>query len=87
MALRIVSDDLFSYLMEHVSGSRFETFAKQVFAIHFGEIFVPLGGIHDGWGRRGPLQLRPRGKGEAFDVCAVFGDKRKRREDQDHGHN
>lgn len=48
MALRIVSDDLFSYLMEHVSGSRFETFAKQVFAIHFGEIFVPLGGIHDG---------------------------------------
>lgn len=48
MALRIVPDDLFSYLMGHVSGTHFETFAKQVFAIHFGENFVPLGGIHDG---------------------------------------
>ena len=48
MALRIVSDDLFSYLMGRVSGARFETFAKQIFAIHFNENFVPLGGIHDG---------------------------------------
>lgn len=48
MALRIVLDPLFSYLMDRVSGTHFETFAKQVFAIHFGESFVPLGGIHDG---------------------------------------
>ena len=48
MALRLVPDDLLLYLMDRVSGSRFEAFAKLVFAIHFGEEFAPLGGIHDG---------------------------------------
>ena len=48
MALKIVTDDLFSYLMDRVSGARFEAFSKQVFATHFGEEFAPLGGIHDG---------------------------------------
>lgn len=48
MALRLVPDDLLLYLMDRVSGSSFEAFAKLVFAIHFGEEFSPLGGIHDG---------------------------------------
>lgn len=48
MATRIVPDDLFSYLMNRVSGTRFELFAKQLFAIVFKENFIPLGGIHDG---------------------------------------
>jgi len=34
--------------MDRVSGARFESFAKQVFEVHFGETFTPLGGIHDG---------------------------------------
>lgn len=41
-------DELFSYLMDRVTGARFETFAKRVFGAHFGENFAPLGGIHDG---------------------------------------
>lgn len=48
MATKIVPDDLFSYLMNRVSGTRFELFAKQIFAIVFRESFIPLGGIHDG---------------------------------------
>ncbi|MFJ2360096.1 hypothetical protein [Pseudomonas fluorescens] len=48
MAIKIVPDDLFSYLMNRVTGARFESFAKQIFSIVFGESFIPLGGIHDG---------------------------------------
>lgn len=48
MSIHIVSDDLYSYLMEKVSGVRFESFAKQLFAYVFAESFIPMGGIHDG---------------------------------------
>lgn len=48
MPIRIVPDDLFSYLMGRVSGVRFEIFAKQLFGLVFKETFIPMGGIHDG---------------------------------------
>lgn len=46
--IHTIADDLFAYLMRGVSGARFESFAKLLFAQVFGEKFVPLGGIHDG---------------------------------------
>lgn len=48
MAIRIVPDDLFSYLIGRVSGVKFEIFAKQLFGLVFNETFIPMGGIHDG---------------------------------------
>lgn len=48
MAIRVVQEDLFAYLLNRVTGQRFETFAKGLFGIVFGESFIPLGGIHDG---------------------------------------
>lgn len=48
MTIQIVSEELFSYLMEKTSGVKFENFAKQLFANIFEESFIPLGGIHDG---------------------------------------
>lgn len=48
MSIKIVQEDLFAYLMDRVSGVRFELFAKQLFAFVFKEEFIPLGGIHDG---------------------------------------
>ncbi|WP_095055537.1 hypothetical protein [Pseudomonas sp. Irchel s3b2] len=48
MSIKIVPDDLFSYLMGKISGVRFEVFAKQLFALVFKESFIPMGGIHDG---------------------------------------
>lgn len=48
MPINIVHEDLFSYIMEKVTGLKFENFAKQLFAIVFKENFIPLGGIHDG---------------------------------------
>ena len=68
MTLKIISADLFSFLMDRVSGPRFETFAKQVFEAHFAETFAPLGGIHDG-GADGALSSylqEIQGKVQAF---------------------
>jgi hypothetical protein len=68
MILKSISDDLFSFLMDRVSGTRFEAFAKKVFAVHFGETFGPLGGIHDG-GADGALSSyvqEIQGKANAF---------------------
>jgi hypothetical protein len=48
MGIKIVSDDLFSFLLGQVTGVQFESFAKLIFSAVFGESFVPLGGIHDG---------------------------------------
>lgn len=48
MPIKPVSEDLFRYVMKDISGTRFEAFAKLVFAAVFSEQFVPLGGIHDG---------------------------------------
>nr|WP_298146524.1 hypothetical protein [uncultured Pseudomonas sp.] len=48
MTIKIASDDLYSYLIGKVSGARFESFAKQLFAFVFEEAFIPMGGIHDG---------------------------------------
>ncbi|UST75151.1 hypothetical protein [Pseudomonas siliginis] len=48
MSIKIVPDDLFSYLMGKISGVRFEVFAKQLFGLVFKETFIPMGGIHDG---------------------------------------
>ncbi|MFM5591080.1 hypothetical protein ACET60_07845 [Aeromonas veronii] len=48
MTIKTVQDELFSYLMAQVSGSRFESFSKKIFSLVFKESFIPLGGIHDG---------------------------------------
>jgi hypothetical protein len=48
MSIKIVPDELFFYLMARLTGNRFESFAKQIFSVIFGENFIPLGGIHDG---------------------------------------
>ena len=48
MPIRIVPEDLFSYLMSRITGVRFEIFAKQLFGLVFKETFIPMGGIHDG---------------------------------------
>lgn len=48
MSIKIVQEDLFSYLMDKVSGVRFEEFTKNLFSLVFKESFIPLGGIHDG---------------------------------------
>ncbi|WP_405078243.1 hypothetical protein ACI51Z_11520 [Pectobacterium carotovorum] len=48
MTIRVVPESLFSYLMGRVSGTRFESFVKQIFSNEFSEDFIPLGGIHDG---------------------------------------
>jgi hypothetical protein len=48
MTIQTVSDKLFDYLLTGLSGERFESLAKGVFATDVGEGFVPLGGMHDG---------------------------------------
>ncbi len=48
MSIKLVQEDLFAYLMDRVSGVRFEEFSKQLFSLVFNEGFIPLGGIHDG---------------------------------------
>ncbi len=48
MQIQPVHEDLFAHVMREISGTRFERFAKHVFASVFGESFVPLGGVHDG---------------------------------------
>lgn len=51
-----MSDKLFGYLMGELSGARFESLAKRIFAAELGEEFVPLGGMHDG-GADGFLEI------------------------------
>lgn len=48
MQIQPVHEDLFAHVMREIGGTRFERFAKRVFAYVFGESFAPLGGIHDG---------------------------------------
>lgn len=48
MTILSVSDKLFDYLINDLSGERFEALAKLLFAAEMGEEFVPLGGMHDG---------------------------------------
>jgi len=82
MVLRFVPDDLFGYLFDRVSGAHFEDFAKQLFAVVYGETFIPLGGIHDG-GADGALSSyiqELNGKSTTFvqfSVTALSGTKAK----------
>lgn len=46
--MKNTNDKLFNYLMDNTSGFDFENFIKRLFSAHFGEEFIPLGGIHDG---------------------------------------
>lgn len=48
MKIKTISEDLYFFIMKDIVGSRFEKFAKSVFAEVFGENFIPLGGVHDG---------------------------------------
>ncbi|GIL05018.1 MAG: hypothetical protein BroJett031_15380 [Betaproteobacteria bacterium] len=76
--LRPVSDELFEYLVGRANGSQFESFAKRVFAAHFGEAFTPLGGIHDG-GADGSISSfvqEVQGKPNTFVQFSVTEDRR-----------
>jgi hypothetical protein len=57
MSINPVNDTLFDFLVSNLSGERFESLAKKIFAAEIGEEFVPLGGMHDG-GADGFLELR-----------------------------
>lgn len=57
MSVQLVSNKLFEYLVSNLSGERFETLAKVLFAAEIGGDFVPLGGMHDG-GADGFLEVR-----------------------------
>lgn len=48
MNLQPVNEKLFDYLISNLSGTRFETLAKLLYAAEIGDSFVPLGGMHDG---------------------------------------
>lgn len=48
MSFNIVSDTLFNYLINDISGANFESLAKKLFSSEYGENYVPLGGVHDG---------------------------------------
>ncbi len=48
MTIRPVADELFAQFMDQVSGAKFENFAKLVMAAEYGDMFLPLGGVHDG---------------------------------------
>ena len=48
MNLQPISEKLFDYLLSSLSGERFETLAKELYAAEIGDEFVPLGGMHDG---------------------------------------
>ena len=48
MNSKIVNDTLFNYLIKDISGANFESLAKKLFGLEYGENFVPLGGMHDG---------------------------------------
>ncbi|WP_431112484.1 hypothetical protein [Variovorax paradoxus] len=43
-----VRQELLNFVTAYVSGAKFETFAKRLFEIEYGQRFTPLGGIHDG---------------------------------------
>jgi hypothetical protein len=43
-----VPTSLVDYLFEKLGGTGFEELAKRLFALEYGEQFIPLGGIHDG---------------------------------------
>lgn len=43
-----IRTELLNYLAGHVSGVKFENFAKRLFEIEYAHHFVPLGGVHDG---------------------------------------
>lgn len=48
MSYNIVNDTLFNYLLTDISGANFESLAKKLFGSEYGELYVPLGGMHDG---------------------------------------
>jgi hypothetical protein len=48
MAIQPVSQKLFDYLLDNVSGDSFEQLAKRIYGAAYGDDFVPLGGMHDG---------------------------------------
>ena len=48
MAIKIVPEHLFTYMLKDISGSRFEALSKLIFSCVFKEAFQPLGGMHDG---------------------------------------
>lgn len=44
----MISQKLFDYLLSAATATEFEAVAKAIFGAHFGEDFLPLGGMHDG---------------------------------------
>ena len=45
---KTVTDKLFNYLLNDISGDNFETLAQKLFGSEYDEEYVPLGGMHDG---------------------------------------